>query len=210
MVKKGFGDDVWSRLRKTPFGSLPKRELELLLLRSAIDAGLVKETPFDLASNLSVSVSRAHGYLNDLALREVPMNDKQAMLKLSEHLKKAEVISSDKLIAIPLTDSALRIWIERKLTAENLVQGESIRRDLVKLTPMGLSKILDSSKDILSPQQALQKLGKDLPDVEWIKQSKNHWTAKTNWSDLTGLSLNAGNFLVGLTSLLSCFYPAVH
>ena len=35
-----FGEKVWSKLIAQPLGSLTKRELELILLRAAVDSGI--------------------------------------------------------------------------------------------------------------------------------------------------------------------------
>ena len=59
-----FGEGVWDSFQKTNFGSLPKREMELLILRAAIDAGLLEDSPSRLASGLRIILTKAHGYLN--------------------------------------------------------------------------------------------------------------------------------------------------
>ena len=109
-----FGQLVWQQLQQRPFGSITKRELELNLLQAAVEAGLLQAKPTELATMGRISLTRAHSYLNDLALRQPPLDDREAMQQLIGLLKNAEVVQSQRYFSLPLHDAALRIWLERK------------------------------------------------------------------------------------------------
>jgi len=90
-----FGDAIWEKLRAHPLGSLTKRELELSLLRAAADADLIELRAENLASTCHMPISRAHGYLTDLALREAPLEDPDAVKALVGLLKDSDVVRDD-------------------------------------------------------------------------------------------------------------------
>jgi hypothetical protein len=74
--------------------------------------------------------------------------------------------------------------LERKLVSEQLHPGEAVRRDIVKLTPQGLLRILDESDGIGSPSDAIARLGKKLPDARWAETAKREWGANTSWREV--------------------------
>ncbi len=54
----------------------------------------------------------------------------------------------------------LRIWLERRLAADGLHPGETLRRDLVKLTPVSLLRLLDNTNTARKPAIVLKKLSR--------------------------------------------------
>ena len=178
-----FGTEILAGLLSKPFGSLSKRELELSLLGAAIDAELLPAEPAQLAANLKLSLTKTNAYLTDLALRRPALTDADAVASLMTLLPTCEVLPDGKHLSIPLHDAALRIWLERKLAAERMHPGESLRRDVVKLTPLGLLRLLDRAEGIKSPAEALGALGDKLGQPDWLNQAKATWTPKTSWSE---------------------------
>ncbi len=63
-----FGETVWNKLGAQPLGSLTQRELELTLLRAAVDSGLIEPHAETLAATCNIPISRTHGCLTDLSL----------------------------------------------------------------------------------------------------------------------------------------------
>jgi hypothetical protein len=51
-----------------PLGSLTKRELELIILRAAVDSGLLEARAEKLAETCNIPMTRAHGYLTEQRL----------------------------------------------------------------------------------------------------------------------------------------------
>ncbi|MEA3642808.1 MAG: hypothetical protein VBE63_23125, partial [Lamprobacter sp.] len=109
----------------------------------------------------------------------------------------------DKHLSIPLHDAALRIWLERKLAAEGLHPGESLRRDVVKLTPLGLLRLLDHAKGIATPAQALAALDDVLGEPAWLQEATSTWTPKTSWRDTVSTFGSVVSIAQGLQVLLA-------
>jgi hypothetical protein len=196
-----FAEMVWHKLGEQPLGSLTKRELELTLLRAALDSDLIEPHAENLAATCNIPISRAHGYLTDIALRKPPMTDVDAVKSLVELLKDAEVVRDDSHFSIPLQDAALRIWLERKMALLRLNSGDTLRRDHVKLTPAGLAKIIGASGGIVSPYDALKKLPLELAESEWAKSAKKSWKKGMGWSEAIRLTGNAVSVLQAINHL---------
>ena len=141
-----FGKAVWMSLLAQPLGSLTKRELELRLLRAAVDSGVIDPHPRSVAEACNIPISRAHAYLTDLALRKPPMSDLDAVKALAQALKGSEVLREDSHLSIPLNDAALRICLERKMALLRLNAGDALRRDQVKLTPAAPARVPPASE----------------------------------------------------------------
>lgn len=187
MSKERFGQFVWDVLSKHPIGSLSKRELELALLDAAIKSALIEETPWAVARQFSVTISKAHGYLTDLALRSRVLEDFEGLAKLGNAILSSEVSPDGRYLAIPIHNAGLRIWLERKLSMQQLQQGESLRRELVKLTPNALLQIMDSSANgMLQPFDAIKKLSENYGNETWYKASKQHWKKDAPWAKILG------------------------
>ena len=74
-----------------------------MILQAAADAGLIDVTnPASTAALLSLSQSRAHGYLSDLAHRKPSLEDEAALILLGDQLSHVEVLPSDKHLSIPI------------------------------------------------------------------------------------------------------------
>jgi hypothetical protein len=182
-----FGEQVWSKLIARPLGSMTKRELELILLQSAVDCGLLKARAESVAETCNIPITRAHGYLTDLALRQPAVTDLDGIKELVELLRDSEIVLKESHFSIPLHDAALRIWLERKMTRLRLNSGDTLRRDHVKLTPAGLAKIIDSAEGIVSPFEALKCLPPELQDADWVKTAKKSWKKSMGWKEALGL-----------------------
>ena len=182
-----FGEKFWSKLIVQPLGSLTKRELELIPLRAAVDSGLLNARAERVAETFNIPITRAHGYLTDLALRQAAMTDLDGVVALVRLLKDTEVVRDDSHISIPLHDAALRIWLERKMTRLRLNSGATLRRDHVKLTPVGLARIIGAVDGLVSPFDALKRLPPELQDADWVKTAKKSWKKGMGWKEALGL-----------------------
>lgn len=182
-----FGQIVWDVLSKHPVGSFSKREMELTLLDAAIKSGLIEETPWAIARQFSVTISKAHSYLTDLALRSRVLEDPEGLAMLGNAIRSSEVTPDGRYLAIPIQNAGLRIWLERKLSMQQLQQGESLRRELVKLTPNALLQIMDSSVNgTLQPFDAIKVLSENYGHETWYKASKQHWKKNAPWAKILG------------------------
>lgn len=188
-----FGREIWKQMTALPLGSLTKREMELTLLRAAIQSGVLEPRPEKLAAVCSIPLIRAHGYLTDLALRQPALSDLDGIMRLVSLLSDSEVVRDESHFSIPLHDAALRIWLERKMANLRLNAGDTLRRDHVKLTPAGLVKLIGASEGILAPIQALNTLPKELQAAEWVSAAKKTWKKGMGWSEAMSLLGNTAS-----------------
>lgn len=178
-----FGTEVWRHITASPLGSTTKRETELALLRAAIDAGIVGSSPAEIAKVFRITLARAQGYLTELALRQQPLKDTEAVARLVAELKKCEIVNYGTYFLLPLHDAALRIWLERKVATLNLNADATVHREMVKLTPIGLARILGASEGIAKPYDALRSLPEELHNDPWVIEAKQKWNKSINWPD---------------------------
>lgn len=197
-----FGKEVWRKLCEKPMGSRSKRELELSLLGEAVDSGLLKPRADHVAASLNIPITRAHGYLTDLALRKPPLTDSEGVKQLIELLNESEIDNNESYISMPLLNAAVRIWLERKMVFLRLNAGDSLRRDHVKLTPAGLAKVIDSCPSVATPYDAIQHLRPELQDADWAKSANQHWREGTKWSEAVSTFANVATIVQVFTSLL--------
>jgi hypothetical protein len=181
--QEAFGEQVWTALCERPLGSLTKRGLELLLLRSAIATDLLHPFAWQVAQKFRLSLPRAHGYLTDLVLRLPELDDVEGVTRLMTALRRSEVTPYGNHLALPLYDASLRIWIERKLSTLSLHPGESIRRELVRMTAVALCRILDASDGLQKPYAALDTFPKQFKKEPWSISAKEQWEPTTPWGD---------------------------
>lgn len=141
-----FGAELWCRLQQQPFGALAKRELELSILDAATKAGLLHNKPDAVASSLSLSLTKANSYLTDLALCRLALSDAEGHTQLADLLSKAEILPDNRHLSFALHNPALKIWLDRKLAANQNHHGDGIRSNIAKLSPATLLSLLAHSK----------------------------------------------------------------
>lgn len=199
-----FGELAWQLITSRPFGTSNKRDLELSILQAAADAGLIDETqPAAVSETLRLSLTKTHGYLADLSQRRPPLQDLEALGLLADVLNRVEVLPNDKHLSIPLQRADLRIWLERKLAADGLHPGESLRRDLAKLTPLSLLRLLDSTAKVQKPAAALKRLNRNLNQAAWVAIAQQEWSATTSWAD----TVNTLGTVVSIATALPTLIP---
>jgi len=197
-----FGINIWENLQKTPFGSLTKRELEILLLKTAIDSGIIENHPVNVAATLRLSLTKSNGYLTDISLRNPIIEDKTALLEILKLIPTNEIITADLHLSIPINNASLRIWLERKIALIGLNPGESLRKDVIKITPAGLYKILDNSEGIISPKEAIVQLSQEFGNEIWFKEAKQNWQPETSWKDILTTTSEIGSIAASFSTLI--------
>jgi hypothetical protein len=108
------------------------------------------------------------------------------------------MLPRNKLLAIPLQRGDLRICLERKIVSEGLHPGESLRRDLPKITPLNLLCLLDNTAKFQKPASALNHLKHTLGEPSSVPIAKQEWSANTTWAD----TVNTFGTLVSIASAL--------
>jgi hypothetical protein len=200
---QNFGKNIWDSIMLVPLGSLSKRELELLIMKSAIDAELIENHPAFIAEQFKLSLTKSNGYLTDISLRNPILEDKVAVIEILKLIPINEILTDDSHFSIPVNNARLRIWLERKMVLIGLNPGESLRKDLIKITPAGLCRILDKSEGIISPKEAIDQLSNDFGDEEWFKEAQKNWKTETNWKD----ALSTINDIISMGTFFSTILP---
>ena len=199
-----FGELAWQLITSRPFGTANKRDLELSILQAAADAGLMDEArPSEVSATLRLSLTKTHGYLADLSQRRPPLQDLDALSLLADVLSHVEVLPNDNHLSIPLQRADLRIWLERKLAADGLHPGESLRRDLAKLTPLSVLRLLDSTAKVQKPAAALKRLNRNLNQPAWVAIAQQEWSATTSWADTVNTLGTVVSIATALPTLIS-------
>lgn len=179
-----FGDKVWRAVTAAPFGRLTKRDLELAVLRAAIDAGGVSPTPADIAATFRMTLARAQGYLTDLSLDDDPYEDDAAVQALLLELRRAEVTVTQRHLVIPLRDARLQLWLERRMSVQGLNPGETLNRALFKVTAMGLLRLLEGAERIVSPEAVVRQLQVRHGDAPWVMALRGEIDGGSTWASV--------------------------
>jgi len=172
-------------------------------MKSAIDASLIENHPAFIAEQFKLSLTKANGYLTDISLRNPKLEDKVAVIEILKLIPINEILTDNSHFSIPVNNASLRIWLERKMVLIGLNPGESLRKDLIKITPVGLCQILDKSEGIISPEEAIDQLSNDFGDEEWFKEAQKIWKPETNWKDALSTSEN----VISIANFFSTILP---
>lgn len=173
--------ELWLR---QPLGSMNKRELELLLLALLLEEGCLPMDAASLSERTGITLSKAHGYLTDIALRQPVISDDDAFRRLIQLLRTAEVVQKGMALKFPVQDAALRLWIERKLARENLLQGETLRKDVVELSAGALASLLCASSLLPKPAQAAKQLKPLVGGAGWFSPFEKQARQGVDWGTL--------------------------
>lgn len=83
-----------------------------------------------------------------------------------------------------------------------LNSGDMLRRDHVKLTPVGLAKFMDAADGIVSPFKSLKLLPSDLKDADWVKAARKSWRSSRGWKEALGLLGNTATIAQAIFPVL--------
>lgn len=186
-------EKLMNRWLAQPLGSLNKRELELLLLGVLIEDGYLPSQAAPLARKARITLTKAHGYLTDLALRQPVMADQVALNKLVGLLKTAEVVQDGEALQFTVQDAVLRLWIENGLAQAHLLQGESLRRDVIKLSGRALAVLLSGHPSLPKPAQAVKQLKQSFGDADWFDAFAKQAKPGVAWDKVLGVTANAAS-----------------
>jgi hypothetical protein len=198
---KLFGELFLEKVLNKPLGTLTKRELELIIIEAVLESFIVEPNSYSIAQRFRISLPKAHAYLTDIALRGEELTDCEALINLRRIMMSVEIVNDSNYLFIPITDARLRIWLERKMASLSLNSGESIRKDLFKISPYSLLKLLHDSNNILSPCESLEFLSADFQEMEWFKVATKKWKKGVSWEQAireVGLNVIANSVTTGL------------
>lgn len=201
-----FGTELWTKLQQQPFGALGKRELELAILDAATKAGLLHGTPDAVASAMSLSLTKANSYLTDLALRRPALSDAEGHTQLAALLTQAEILPDNRHLSFALHNPALKIWLDRKLAANQSHHGDGIRSNIAKLSPATLLSLLaNSDANLQDPMAVFRQLEHKLGALPWITDARQQISAKTTWQQVKD-AVQTGTMVIKLAHGIQTLY----
>ena len=132
---RAFGESLLETLRRVPFGSLPKTELDLALFRGMIDAGLLEVTlpVFEIARRLEITPSRVRGLLYRYRL-ENQEGDAAVLDEIIAALTKTRFEISADHIVFGIEDPYLRDSLAALLKEQGVFADSSFNPETVTLT----------------------------------------------------------------------------
>lgn len=175
-----------ARIVEHPFGTQTKRELELMLLEFLISESELPKDPAGLARAIRCTLTKAHSYLTDLALRQPPLDEMHAVNQLKQVLNRAEVSRDGMFIEFSVQDAALRLWIEQSLAMHGLLQGQTFRRDLIKLSAKAVVSLVFTYSDTKLEKAYLPQLKEIFGESDWFKEFEKSSKKGVPWSSLLG------------------------
>lgn len=201
-----FGTELWAKLQQQPFGSMGKRELELAILDAATKAGLVQDTPDALASAMSLSLTKANSYLTDLALRRPALSDAEGHTQLATLLGTAEILTDNRHLSFAVHNPALKIWLDRKLAANQSHHGDGIRSNIAKLSTATLLSLLGNTDAKLHrPDEVFRQLEAKLGAEPWITDARKQMSKNTTWQQVKN-AVQKGTMVLNLAKGIQLLY----
>jgi hypothetical protein len=168
-----FINNFFNEFSKLPFGSLPKIELELIILHSIIES----QGGYDNLNKISGNLQR------DLKISQTKFKNKvlEAQLRfdtnfidVEDYLRKtivendiSNLIFDDKFLMLYISNPLLLNNIKTYFDSKQIINDTSFNKNLVKIEKRGLLKILIN---VLEKKQ-LEKLEKKIREDEKLKNT---------------------------------------
>ncbi|MBP6091387.1 MAG: hypothetical protein KA521_09045 [Crocinitomicaceae bacterium] len=218
---KEFSLRIFNELRKLPFGSLPKAELELLILDALIRSIDPLETdPYSqiekhfnlLKAELKLSQTQLKNKLLSVQLRYDVKSDKDVEVFILESIKNGNYLVENNLIVLSIFNPLLNDQAKSYFETKGIVSDTSFNKSILKISLNGfiqflksLDRISESKKDEL--ELILNQAQKDGLIQITIQETKKSKIEK--FESFTVIGDNIITFIEKLTpfipSILSIF-----
>ncbi len=169
------------------FGSLSKRETDLLVLRSYLEAtmdapitaAIAKADPYQLGRELNIRAARIRTMLDDLRYR-YPPSEEDLRSQLSAALRKGEIVSGKNSLRIQIDDVLLRDYVRKFVRDIFGIVDTSFDRTIISLTPENFLALAVWTQDSDTKKKIEEKLQEiELkPDTAAPKEERVHWFIK--------------------------------
>lgn len=152
--EKEFVKNLFHEISKLPFGSLPKTELELIILHSIIQSNggyeNLNNNSFALQRALKLSQTKFKNKILEAQLRFDKTN-----IKVEDYLKNRiletsvdELIIEEKYLVLYISNPLLLDNIKTYFDSKQIINDTSFNKNIVKIENKGLLKILIDILDI--------------------------------------------------------------
>jgi hypothetical protein len=142
-----FGESILESLRRVPFGSLPKTELDLTLFRAFIAAGILEVNlpVFEIARRLEITPSRVRGLLYRYRLESQDSED-NVLDDITAALTKTRFEMTADRVVFGIEDPYLRDSLAALLKEHGVFADSSFNPETVSLS---LNAFVDFASDRL-------------------------------------------------------------
>jgi hypothetical protein len=144
---RAFGESILESLRRVPFGSLPKTELDLTLFRAFIAAGILEVNlpVFEIARRLEITPSRVRGLLYRYRL-ETQDSDDNVLDDITAALTRTRFEMTADRVVFGIEDPYLRDSLAALLKEHGVFADSSFNPETVSLS---LDAFVDFASDRL-------------------------------------------------------------
>ena len=120
----------------------------------------------------------------------------------TELLTKAEILPDLRHLSFAMHNPALKIWLDRKLAANQSHHGDGIRSNIAKLSPATLLSLLaNSDAKLQDPAAVFKQLEDKLGAQPWITDVRNKISSKTTWQQVKD-AVDAGKIVISLAQAI--------
>jgi hypothetical protein len=157
-----FGESVLTTLRSSPFGALPKAELELALFRGLIESGVIDpaEPLFDLARKLEITPARVRGLVYRYRLLTED-SDADVFDQIVAALGRTRFELSADTIVFGIEDPYLRDSLAAALKQRGVFADTSFNPETVRLSLDAFVEFVTSRLNPSDREQILRALTQD-------------------------------------------------
>ena len=147
---RAFGESVLETLRRSPFGALPKAEVELALFRGLIEAGILDpaEPIFDLARKLEITPTRVRGLVYRYRLLAQD-SEVDVFAQIGTALGRTRFDLTSDFIVFGIEDPYLRDSLAAAMKQRGIFADTSFNPETVRLS---LDAFVDFVSARLSPE----------------------------------------------------------
>lgn len=189
-----------------PLGSLTKTELEAVIIEALITCGTLSEDPAEFSAQCKVTPEKAWRYLRDYHLRSDQISDTEAKNEIVSIIRAMEPIRDGNYFSLHIKSPRLKIWIDRELMKLDLLQGESFRHSVLKITGLSLCKILYGNGLVKISKDDIKKLAQESSDKTWAENlNKVYKSNGISLSEFLSTCSNSATVLQAMIPLVPSF-----
>jgi len=174
--KQSFTDDFMKEFSRYAFGSMSKKELELLIFKLILqDRGeLTQYNKFELSKLLKITESRVKTLYNEVQLREDELfNDEWFILELRKMLSILKIENSTKKIVLQIDNPLFKSMFENIMRQDGVIVDYSFNKDIIKIDENAFSLILNYILDDEEKTSIIDKINKVKDtDIDFTTLSK--------------------------------------
>ena len=168
-----FINNFFNELSKLPFGSLPKTELELIILHSIIESQGGYDNLNTISRNLQRELKISQTKFRNKVL-EAQLRFDTNSIDVEDYLRKtivendiSNLIFDDKFLMLYISNPLLLNDIKTYFDSKEIINDTSFNKNLVKIEKRGLLKILINVLE----KKELEKLEKKIREDEKLKNT---------------------------------------